>query len=384
MKRWMRWLLIAVGVVAVVLLLRATVFRPPPIEVETAVAERGVVEDVVTNSQAGTVRARHRSRLGAERAGRVIAIPHREGESVKRGEPLVRLDASTAGNQLDLARRELDVQHANVESARASLALAQRQYERMTELSRQNLVSQGDMDQARTSFDEATAALAAALAAVQRAEANVRLAQDDLAHMQVLAPFAGKIAQRLVEVGESVVPGQPVIELVAPDSLYVSAPIDEVDIGRIRKGLPARVTLDPYRGQTWTGHVSSVFPVVDDRLEQNRTLTVEVDIDRAPDRPQPLPGTSADIVIVLDQHDDVLRIPTFAVIEGQRVLVDEHGRAVSRDVKTGLRNWEWTEILGGLKQGEVVITSLDKQGVKAGVAVKGHPRETTARSAPAS
>jgi HlyD family secretion protein len=371
----MRWALVVAGVVLLIVLLRATVFRPKAIEVQTAIAERGAVEDVVTNSQAGTVRARRRSSLGAERAGRVTAIPFRESARVRRGAVLLQLDASTARTALDLARRERDVQRAHVESARAAYALAQIEHERAESLRAQDVISQGEMDRIRTRFEEARAALAGAEATASRADASVRLAEDDLAHMQVTAPYDGVIAQRLVEVGESVVPGQPVIEVVSPESLYVSARIDEVDIGRLRIGLPARVTLDPYRGLTWSGQVSRVFPVVDDRLEQNRTLTVEVDIVPAPDRPQPLPGTSADIVIVLDERKDVLRVPTFAVIEGRRVLVVENGRAVAREVTTGLRNWEWTEITAGLEAGEPVITNLDKQGVRAGAAVEATPRE---------
>lgn len=374
MKRWLKWTLIAAGGVAAILLLRATVFRPHPIEVESAVAERGTVEDVVTNSQAGTVRARRRSRLGAERAGRVIEIPFRESARVRRGAVLVQLDASTARTALELARREREVQRANAVSARAAFDLAKLEHERARTLRAQDVISQGEMDRVQTRFDEARAALAAADAAASRADASVELAEDDLAHMRVTAPYDGVIAQRLVEVGESVTPGQPVIEIVAPESLYVSARIDEVDIGRLRQGLPARVTLDPYRDLTWNGRVSRVFPVVDDRLEQNRTLTVEVDIEPDPDKPQPLPGTSADVVIVLDERRDVLRVPTFAVIEGRRVLVVENGKAVAREVTTGLRNWDWTEVTGGLEAGEAVVTSLDKQGVRAGATVSATPR----------
>jgi HlyD family secretion protein len=308
----------------------------------------------------------------------VIVMPHREAQRVRKGELLVQLDTSTPQKSLELARREREVQTANVLSARSAFELARLEHERALTLREQNVISQGEMDRIQARFEEARAGLAAADAAAARAGASVRLAEDDLAHMRVTAPYDGVIAQRLVEVGESVIPGQPVIEIVAPDSLYVSARIDEVDIGRVRSGLPARVTLDPYRGETWSGRVSRVFPVVDDRLEQNRTLTVEVDIDLAPGRPQPLPGTSADIVIVLDRREDVLRVPTFAVIEGRRVLIIENGKAVARDVGVGLRNWEWIEIVSGLDAGTAVITSLDRQGVKAGAAVRAAPRDAPA------
>ncbi|TPW16882.1 MAG: HlyD family secretion protein, partial [bacterium] len=195
----------------------------------------------------------------------------------------------------------------------------------------------------------------------------------------------GIVTQRFIEVGESIIPGQPCLELMSVDSLYVSAPIDEIDIGRIRQGLPARVTLDPFPGRSWEGRVSRVAPYVDDRLEQNRTLEVEIDIrgdsqvsmhdamERTRGGPSLLrdvrPGSSADIEIILETRVNVLRVPTFALIEGKRVLVVEDGKAVSRDVVAGLKNWEWTEIRSGLTAGEQVITNLDKQGVEAGARV---------------
>ena len=155
-----------------------------------------------------------------------------------------------------------------------------------------------------------------------------------------------------------------------PDSLYTVAPIDEVDIGRLTPGLPARVQLDPYPKLTWQGRLSRVSPIVNDLKEQNRTLDVEVDLAPDSSLPRPKPGTSADVEIILDAHEDVLRVPTFAVIEGKRVLLAQNGKAVAREVKTGLHNWDWTEIRDGLKEGDVVITNLDKAGVKAGAAVR--------------
>jgi HlyD family secretion protein len=207
----------------------------------------------------------------------------------------------------------------------------------------------------------------------------VRLAQGEVEHLRVLAPFDGIVSQRMVEVGESVIPGQPVLEVVSLDRLYVSAPLDEIDIGRVREGLPARVTLDPYRGRVWQGVVTRVSPVVNDVREQNRTLEVEVEMTPDPEAPEPKPGTSADVEIVLAKRDGVLRVPTQAVIEGKRVLAIENGKAVERPVKTGLRNWDWTEITDGLREGAAVITSLEKQGVKAGarVAASGGPAKGT-------
>jgi HlyD family secretion protein len=368
----------AVALVAVVLLLIvvASTRRPRGVEVETVRAGIGRVEDAVSNSQAGTVRSRRRSRVGAEAAGRVVAIPRREGAAVRRGEPMLLLDPATAAAQLDLARRERDAARAAIDAARATATLAGRDFERVHELFTRALASAGEMDQARSRHEAAQAELAAARARHERAGAAVRLAEDALARTRALAPFDGVVTQRFVEVGESVIPGQPVLEVLDPDSLYVSAPIDEMDIGRLRPGLPARVTLDPWPGRVWDGTVVRVAPFVNDVQQQNRTLEIEVALPRAHGAPLPTPGSSADVEVVLRARDSVLRVPSAAVLEGHRVLVAQRGRAVSREVVTGLRNWDWTEIRSGLERGEPVITSIDREGVRPGAAVR--PRERAA------
>lgn len=354
MKR-ARWWLIAGGLIVLFVVLRATACRPRPLEVEVATVSRGLVEDAVTNSQAGTVKARLRARVGAERAGRVAAIPHREGSRVRRGEVMLLLDRSTAEKQLEVAQRDL-------EAAAAAALLARQQYDRTAALAKEGLV-------ARSTLESAEAEMNGTVARDQRARSAVRLAQDEVDHMRVVAPFDGIVSQRMVEVGEPVVPGQPVLEVVSLDRLFVSAPLDEIDIGRVRERLPARVTLDPYRGRVWQGVVTRVSPVVNDVREQNRTLEVEVEMTPDPAAPLPKPGTSADVEIILDRRDGVLRVPTNAIIESKSVLAIEAGKAVSRPVKTGLKNWDWTEITEGLSEGSVVITSLEKQGVKAGARV---------------
>jgi HlyD family secretion protein len=376
-----RWWLIAAGVVVLAFVLRATACRPRPVEVEAVRVERGRVEDAVTNSQAGTVKARFRTRVGAERPGRVADIPRREGSSVRRGEIMLRLDASTAETQLEAAQRDHEAARATAEAARATATLARQQHERTASLFKSAVVSQGEMDQSKSRLESAEADLSAAEARLKRASSAVHLAEDELSHLRVVAPFDGVVSQRMVEIGESVIPGQPVLELVSLDRLYVSAPLDEIDIGRVHEGLPARVTLDPYRGRVWQGTLTRVSPVVNDVREQNRTLEVEVEMMPDSTAPQPKPGTSADVEIVLDKRENVLRVPTNSVIEGKQVLVIEKGKAVTKTVTIGLKNWDWSEVTGGLAEGDHVITSLDRQGVKAGARVAAKADSTNGRRA---
>jgi HlyD family secretion protein len=142
--------------------------------------------------------------------------------------------------------------------------------------------------------------------------------------------------------------------------------MDEVDSARIRKGQPARVTVDSHPGRHSAAHVVEVAPYVADRLEQNRTMEIELELDEATDAAALLPGTSADAEVILSARDATLRVPTSSLLEGGRVLVLAEGRLVERALQIGLRNWDFTEVTGGLEPGERVVVSLDRPEVKAG------------------
>jgi HlyD family secretion protein len=370
MKRPARLVLFAVAILVGGILIRGTLFRQRAIEVDAASAAFGPVEDVVVNSEAGTVKARERGRLGVEAIGRVAEIPYREGARVKAGELLLRLESTTEKTRLLAARRNADVQRATLVGARSAVDLARKTLDRTASLQARGLASQAQLDEVREQAQRAEAEAGAAEARLRSAESAIRLAADDLTHVEIRAPYDGTIAHRLVEVGEGVSPGQPLIELVSLSDLYASAPIDERDAGRLEVGMPVRITVDTYPGVVWPSRLSRISPVVEEVKEQNRTQEIESDLPADPTKPRPKPGMTADVEVVLERREKVLRVPTFAVIDGQRVFAVEKGRAVSRAVKVGIRSWEWSEILSGLREGERVITSLDRPGLKEGVPVR--------------
>ena len=370
MKRPGRFALLAAALLAGGILIRVTLFQERAIDVEVTAAGAGPVEDVVVNSEAGTVKARSRARLGVEAIGRVAEIPHREGSTVNAGDLLLRLEPTTEKTRLEAAHRNAEVQRATLAGARSSADLAQTSMDRIASLHSRGLASQAQLDETREQAERAKSEVRAAEARLRSAETAVRLAQDELTHGEIRAPFDGTIAQRLVEIGEEVSPGQPLLELVGLNRLYASAPIDERDAGRLEVGLPVRITVDTYPGVVWTSRLTRISPVVETAKEQNRTQEIEADLPGSSTGPHPRPGMTADVEIVLEHRDQVLRVPTLAVIDGQRVFVIEKGRAASRAVKVGLRSWEWSEVLAGLRGGERVITSLDRAGLKDGVRVQ--------------
>lgn len=360
-------LLVAVGYA-----LRLTVFAPKPVPVTVYRAATGIVEDTVTNSKGGTVKSRRRASLSPQIGGRVVSLPHREGDRVRRGDVVLRLWDGDVRAQVDLRTRSLETALATSEQACLEAQLAEKELGRILELYRDRIVSQDALDKAQTARDAGNAACSAASARVAEADASLAVMKTELQKTVVRAPFSGVVAELRAEVGEFVTPGAPgvaippILDLIDPDAIYISAPLDEVDSGKVRVGQVVRVTFDPYPGREFAGSVVRVAPYVEDRQDQNRTFEIEVELeDKDFARTLP-PGTTADVEVILAASEDVLRVPSYALLQGGKVLVVEGDRLVEREVETGLRNWQWIEITSGLSPGEAVVVSLDRAEVKDG------------------
>ena len=375
-RKFPRGLLIGAGLLGLALLiygLRQTVLAPDPLVVRVGAVSRGLVEATVTNSKAGTVAARRRSRIASEIGGRVVEVARREGDRVKQGEVLVRLADVSFSAQAELARQGVAVSRARLEDQCLRRDRAQREFARIRELAERNVVSADRLDALQYAYDSARVACQGAKAELAQAEARRVSAEADLAKTTINAPFDGIVAEVNVEVGEWVTPSPPlltspsVVDLIDPRSIYVSAPMDEVDSGEIRAGLPVKLTIDSKPGQTFRGKVSRVAPYVVDLEAQNRTLEIEVELDDRELSATLLPGTSADAEVILESRKEVLRVPTSALLQNQKVLVLEDGRLAERGVVLGLRNWQFAEVESGLSEGEPIVISLDRVEIEAGV-----------------
>jgi HlyD family secretion protein len=372
MSRNARRLLVALGVAAAVVLLRLTVFRSAPVPVTVDRVGRGRVEETVVNSRAGTVKAGRRATLSPELGGRVAALPAKKGMKVHAGEVLLRVADGDYRAQLDVQESALVAARAAEREACQSALQAERELVRNESLARDQLISQDALDRLRTARDTSAAGCDASKAKIAQAAAAVEAARVTLEKTVLKAPFDGVVADVSTEVGEWITPSPPglpippVIEILDTAGIYVSAPLDETDVSKVRTGLPVRITFDAYPGRTFAGRVTRVAPFVLDVKEQNRTIEVEAVLDDAAFAATLKPGLSADLTIVLRTVENVLRIPGYALLEGDHVLVLRDGRLDRVAVRTGLRNWDFVEITGGLSEGDLVVVSLDRPEVKEG------------------
>lgn len=347
--------------------------RPKPVAVRLHTVATGTVEASLSNTRAGTVEACQRTKLSTIMGGRIEVLAVKEGDLVKKGQLLLKLwnDDQQAQRTLALAQRDLAQQR--IGEACTLAANAAREAERIAQLRRDGFVSASREEQARADADARAAACATAKADVRQATARIRVTEVEQGRTALYAPFDGTVAKIVGEVGEYStpsppgVPTPPAIDLIDASCLYVKAPMDELDAPKIKPGQAVRIRLDAYPNRIFPGRVKRVAPYVTAVEKQARSVDIEVAFD-APDEARGLlVGYSADIEILLDARASVVRIPTAALQEGNRVLrLGADGLLEARALKTGLANWEHTEVIEGLAVGDRIALSLEKAGVKAG------------------
>jgi HlyD family secretion protein len=348
--------------------------RPKPIAVMLTTIDQGRVESSIANTRAGTVEACMRTKLSATMGGRIEILAVKEGDKVKKGQLLMKLWNDDQQAQSTLALAQVETARRRVTEACTVAANAESEAARQNSLFKQGFVSSSRDEQARAEAQARRAGCDAAKADVAQTQARVNATRVEQSRTVLYAPFAGTIAKIVGEVGEYStpsppgVPTPPAIDLIDDTCLYVRAPMDEVDAPKITAGQVVRISFDALPKQSFPGTVKRVAPYVSAVEKQARTVDIEatLDADKAP--PRLLVGYSADVEVVLAVRDKVVRVPTSALQEGGKVLLaGPDGTLQERKIKTGLANWEFTEVLEGLAAGDQVVTSLEREGVKAGV-----------------
>jgi len=351
--------------------------RPKPIAVTLVTAERGPVAATVSNTRAGTVDACRRAGLSPALGGQIATLPVKDGDHVEAGALLLELWNADVKAELTLSARDARAARSRAREQCIVADVAKREAQRLTKLRSDRLASEEAADQAEGKAQSTAAACTAAEDATRVADARVDVTAAQLERTQLHAPFAGVIAEINGELGEFVtpspvgIPTPPTVDLIDASCLYISAPIDEVDAPRVRAGLPARISLDAFPNRSFAGHVRRVAPYVLDQEKQARTVEIEAEFDDA-DKAGLLAGYSADVEVVLEERDNVLRLPTAVILPDKTVLVYDAAADTisSHAVETGIANWEFTEIVRGVEQGDRVVSSIDRDGVVDGAVVR--------------
>ncbi len=391
-KKWIL-LLVVVVVMAVTAIAFTQMKSGPPTLASNNLAEvtrSNLARSVVATGVVEPIS--NRIEIRSKASGIVRSVHVDVGDRVEPGQVLVELDRDQLVAQLREAEANLQAVRADLTAARAELErhkilaegydveLAKSNHNRSTELLKQKLISQADFDTTKGKLEEAwnrqraaSAYLGIASASIQQKEAGVsqiqavieRL-QDELSYTTIRSPMRGIVLSREVEVGSAVssiltmgAGATPVMTLGDMKDVYVKGEVSETDIGRIRAGLPARITVETYKDKVFNGTVYKIAPL---GKEKDNVTSFEVRV--SVDNPEGLllANMSANAEVILEEHKNVLTIPEGAVLYDEKKnpsveipdTTNETGRKrvpVTLDISTGTK----AEVVKGLKEGDKVI-----------------------------
>lgn len=314
----------------------------PTITAQLSQAERSELAHEVEVQ--GTVEAQQTAAVSARVMAMVTAMHVRAGDQVSRGQLLIEIDPQAAKGQLAQAQGALS-------QARAALALAERNYERFQALADTQAASELEVDMARMQFEQAAGA-------IEQAEGAVAAASSVASDARVVSPFSGRVAQKLVDVGDLAAPGRPLImiESVAGRRLVIAVPESLMHLAQVRLGDRLRVEIDsrPDLGQM-DATVAEMTPGVD---PASHSFQLKLDLPQVD-----LPTGSAGRAWIPTQPRSAVVVPREAILrQGGLTLIvirNDQGQASSRVITVGREFADQTvEVLSGLTGGETILVGL--------------------------
>jgi len=377
--------LTAAGLLVVGLALGAWFWPAPSVPVQ-ALQPRELVHSVVATA---TVQTQHRANAGVQIAGKVMAVEVMEGDRIRQGQVLLRLDDSEMRSALAVAelgaqqaefklRQWREVQaptaRASDQQARANLLQAQAQLERQRELFKQGFIGQAALDEATRAFQ--VAASLARTASAQRqanedpgleqqlaqsalvlARANADAARARLSYTTLRAPFDGVVVSRSVEPGDTVQPGKTLLLLAPLGVTELVAQIDERNLSLLRVGQPAVASADAFAKQRFAAVVSAIAPSVD---AQRGSVQVKLRVTSPPDYLRQ--DMTVSVEIEVGRQDAALAVPLEAVHDSESAhpwvwRLTAASRLERVPVTLGLRSGAWVQLSAGVLVEDRVLST---------------------------
>lgn len=310
-------------------------YAPPPATVSAATAESATWESRLT--AVGSLEAVQGVTVTAEVNGKVVHIAFAPGANVQKGDLLVQQDISSETAQL--------------RSDQATLALKKANHDRAKELRAENVVTQAAYDQAQAEFKQAQAA--------------IESIRTIIAKKTIRAPFAGRLGIRLINLGQNLDGGEPIVSLQALDPIFVNFSLPQNQIAQIQPDLPVRITTDSLPGEVIEGRITAMNPQVE---EDTRNIRIQATVANPQERLRP--GMFVKVDVVRPEQNEVLAIPTTAVLyapysDSVFILEKKPAEKGGKDglvlrqqfVRLGAQRGDYVTVLSGLKAGEQVVST---------------------------
>ena len=355
---------------------------------------RATIMETVTGS--GKIQPEKEVKISSDVSGEIIALPIKEGQSVKKGDLLVKINPDLYQSGLKRARAAVQNARANLSQAEARLISAEQDYKRNKQLFAKGIISKADFDKAQTNYKVALATKNAAKFSVNSALANLNEAQDNLSRTTIYAPISGTISKLNVEMGERVVgtkqmTGTEIMRIANLNNMEAVVDINENDIVKIKVGDSALIDVDAYLKNRFKGQITEIANSADSNLGSGDQITnfkVKIRVLESSykhllkDKPKNYspfrPGMTASVDIITKVKKNVIAVPISAVTvrsdtiakathakfnkhkeanqKFEVVFVNNHGKAKIKVVETGVQDDNNIEIIKGLKEGDEIIT----------------------------
>ena len=342
-----------------------TAATPERVDVPISTATIGTVEASLEIS--GTLAPRTRVGIKPKLPGTLERVLVDIGDAVTAGQTLATIDRREIDAQADAAVASVNVAKAALESAEASLANAVLEHDRATNLFEKGALPRQRLDGAATAHRAGTAQRDLAAANLAQAEAALRRAHEVQSNATITSPVTGFVVERNYDAGA--IPGdKPVFVVADLRQMKLEAGISELEAGRLKVGLKARISVQAKPGETYFGELAAIAPEVDER---NRHFMIDVRVPN--DGHALLSGMYATARIIEGTAANAIMVPREAVVtkDGKRIVLKVQGDAVSTvEVVEGLGDGARIQIVKGLSAGDKIVTDARRQ-IAPGAKVRG-------------
>jgi RND family efflux transporter MFP subunit len=339
-----------------------------PVRTAAVASESGGASPGAILNASGYVTARRRATVSSKVTGKVIEVLIEEGQAVKKGQVVARLDDSQLRAALAVAKAQVEATRRGAAEDEARLREAQLTQSRLQQLIKENVVGRAEVDTANAQVESLTARIAMTKQQVEVAETQVRAIETDLADMTVRAPFDGVAISKDAQPGEMISPVSAgggftrtgIGTIVDMSSLEIEVDVSESYINRVRPGQPVEAVLDAYPDWRIPAHVITSVPSAD---RQKATVRVRIGFEQLD--PRILPDMGVKVSFFAERAAEPAEVPKARLMvpkaavrnsNGQSVVfVVREERAERRAVKVGATEGERTEILSGLSVGDRVV-----------------------------
>lgn len=397
-KKRILWIGILVVVILIVVAVILSGKKEKLIEVQTEKVSRQNITQIVTAT--GKIQAETKVVISAEISGEIVSLPFKEGDVVKKGDVVVKIKPDAYMPKLKMEQASINVAQSNLATQEVNLKKYKLELDRIKTLTDKGLASQQDLDNAQTNYDATLAQMNTVRAQIQQQRASLSSVEYDVSKTTINAPMSGTVTQLNNEEGEKVLGtsyniGSQIMTISDLDAMECQVEVGETDVTMVKLGDTARIQIDAFPGKTFTGYVYEIANTAKAKNTgtQEEVVNFIVKIRVNKEDYELRPGMSCTVDIEVQKKDNVVAVPIQSVttreddMQGQMTLkgdekdksmpdnlssqrdekimkkqkpkeivfIVENGTSVKKEVKTGISNDAYIEVIEGIPEGVEVI-----------------------------